>query len=71
MINDRQRLRRLNEALEASEAELAQIEAEIAANEDAPELDQLRHRRNLAQAKTNALQSVFDSDFNLAPRKEA
>lgn len=71
MMNDRQRLRRLNEALDASEAELALIEAELAANHDASELDRLRHRYNLAKAKANALQAVFDADFNLAPRKEA
>lgn len=71
MMNDRQRLRRLNEALDASEADLAQIEADIAANQEGSEVDRLKHRRNLAKAKTNALQAVFDADFNLAPRREA
>jgi hypothetical protein len=71
MMNDRQRLRRLNEALNASEAEVAQIESEIAAHQDdeSLDIDELKRRRNLAQAKANALQAVFDSDF-FTPRKD-
>lgn len=72
MMNDRQRLRRLNEALDASEAEVTQIEQEIAAhhqNDDA-DMEELKRRRNLAQAKANALQAVFDSDF-FQPRKSS
>ncbi len=68
MMNDRQRLSRLNKALDSSEADLAQIEAEIAANQDPAQAEELMRRRNLAQAKANALQAVFDADFNLAPR---
>ncbi len=68
MMNDRQRISRLNKALDASEAEVAQIEAELAAVEDPMELQNLQRRRNLALAKVNALQAVFDADFNLAPR---
>jgi multidrug resistance efflux pump len=71
MMNDRQRLRRLNEALDASENEVAQIESEIAAHDDQDtDIDELKRRRNLAQAKANALQAVFDADFFL-PRKSS
>jgi hypothetical protein len=68
MMNDRKRLRRLNEALDASEAEVAQIESEIATHTDDSDMEELKRRRNLAQAKANALQAVFDSDF-FQPRK--
>ena len=70
MMNDRQRLRRLNEALDASEAEVANIDSEIAAHHDDADadMDELKRRRNLAQAKANALQAVFESDF-FQPRK--
>ena len=69
MMNDRQRLSRLNKALDASEAELAKIEAELEANRDPAQAEELLRRRNLALAKANALQAVFDADFNLQPRR--